>query len=436
MASIYRASYTKAGPNGTRIKLICKNWTIEYTDAHGVRRKVRGGADKKAAAQLAAQLEKDAALGRVGLVDPFRDSKATALEEHLSAYDSYQLHHGHAARHRRQVQSRLRLLFSTIPARYLPEITVAGVERLLAALQESGRNARTRNSYLASAKAFLEWCVTTERLPSNPLARLKPAREGLDPRHERRALTSDEVARLIRAAAERPVAARLAQTCRVATDGQVSAARIEGAKTALIYRVLFETGLRVGELKALVWGDLDLRGPVDAPGCIHVGRSIAKNRKASSIPIRPGLKAELVAWRDLTGLRSSKDRVFRLPWRPAERLRRDLAYAGIPYRDERGRHADLHALRHSLASHLAASGVAPRAAQDLLRHSTIELTLNTYTDPALVDRKLALDTLPTLPSILAPSGQGGSVSIPAARPEDAEKGIELGAASRESQPEP
>jgi len=78
-------------------------------------------------------------------------------------------------------------------------------------------------------------------------------------------------------------------------------------------------------------------------------------------------------------------------------LDRDLVLAGIPKRDERGRTLDVHALRHSFSTLLSKGGVAPRTAQAAMRHSDISLTMNTYTDPKLLDVHAALNSLPSLP---------------------------------------
>ena len=50
-------------------------------------------------------------------------------------------------------------------------------------------------------------------------------------------------------------------------------------------------------------------------------------------------------------------------------LDRDLAAAGIPKQDERGRTVDIHALRHTFGTHLSKNGVAPRTAQAAIRPS-------------------------------------------------------------------
>jgi len=45
---------------------------------------------------------------------------------------------------------------------------------------------------------------------------------------------------------------------------------------------------------------------------------------------------------------------------------------------------------------LSRGNVAPRVAQAAMRHSTIDLTMNVYTDPQLLDVAGALDRLPEL----------------------------------------
>jgi hypothetical protein len=84
----------------------------------------------------------------------------------------------------------------------------------------------------------------------------------------------------------------------------------------------------------------------------------------------------------------------------AERQRQEwsdyLAYEGAE-----GRTFDFHATRHSYITLLAKSGVHPKMAQDLARHSTIDLTMNHYTHLRLYDQAAALEALP---SLLPPGG--------------------------------
>src|SRR5262249_41545367 len=101
-------------------------------------------------------------------------------------------------------------------------------------------------------------------------------------------------------------------------------------------------------------------------------------------------------------------------------LDRDLVAAGIARRvkvngkwtidkrDDRGRSLDVHALRTTFGTLLSKGGVAPRTAQAAMRHSDIKLTMNVYTDPALLDVRGALEALPALP---LDGNQGASETV-------------------------
>ena len=82
-----------------------------------------------------------------------------------------------------------------------------------------------------------------------------------------------------------------------------------------------------------------------------------------------------------------------------EILRRDLEATGIPYEDSSGRVADFHALRHAFISNVVSSGASPKVAQQLARHSTISLTMDTYTHVQMHGERSALDALPDLPGV-------------------------------------
>ena len=58
--------------------------------------------------------------------------------------------------------------------------------------------------------------------------------------------------------------------------------------------------------------------------------------------------------------------------------------------------ADFHALRHTFITNLARSGVHPKTAQALARHSTITLTMDRYSHSLLEDHAAAVGRLPDL----------------------------------------
>ena len=83
---------------------------------------------------------------------------------------------------------------------------------------------------------------------------------------------------------------------------------------------------------------------------------------------------------------------------------RDLVAAGLATYDKqtkrthkadaRGRTLDIHSLRGTFASMMAATGVPLATAQVLMRHSTPTLTAKHYVDPAMLDTAGAVERLP------------------------------------------
>ena len=190
-----------------------------------------------------------------------------------------------------------------------------------------------------------------------------------------------------------------------------------GRERALVYKTLVLTGLRRGELASLTVGSLSLDSAIPS---LVLEAGNAKNRQAAEIPLRSDLASELAEWVNdkasvlqqmtdtpRTVLSIDSARTAQLPTdtplfpsvtsQLIKVLDRDLAAASIDKRDNRGRTVDVHALRHTYASLLSAGGVTPRTAQAALRHSSIDLTMNAYTDPRVLDVAGALDSLPALP---------------------------------------
>ena len=113
--------------------------------------------------------------------------------------------------------------------------------------------------------------------------------------------------------------------------------------------------------------------------------------------------------------------VFNVPTGLARIMDRDMRVAGIPKVDDRGRSVDVHAFRHTFGTLLSKNGVAPRTAQAAMRHSDIRLTMNTYTDPRLLDVAGAMESLPALPlttdqqSVTAAANVTGTDGSPASQ---------------------
>jgi integrase/recombinase XerD len=69
----------------------------------------------------------------------------------------------------------------------------------------------------------------------------------------------------------------------------------------------------------------------------------------------------------------------------------------LKYRNDAGLFADFHSNRHTFITNLEKSGVSPRRAQSLARHSDIRLTMGVYTHINLDDQSSAIELLPASP---------------------------------------
>ena len=198
-----------------------------------------------------------------------------------------------------------------------------------------------------------------------------------------------------------------------------------GRERALVYKSLVLTGLRRNELASLTVAQLYLDAVM--PYAV-LAVADEKNREGNSIPLRADLATDLRNWlsecnkpensphstgnqvhvlnlparqqagsQTIDQAQSSTRKIFYVPKGLVKILNRDLATAGIDKRDDRGRTIDVHALRHSFGTLLSKGGITPRVAQAAMRHSRIDLTMNVYTDPRLLDVHGALDVLPRLP---------------------------------------
>ena len=190
----------------------------------------------------------------------------------------------------------------------------------------------------------------------NPLASVGRVEQRGREVYIRRALTDDEIIRLLDAADE----------------------------YRIVYLTALTTGLRRGELAKLRWVDIHLEA---ARPFINVRASISKNHKTATMFLRQDVADGLLAI-----ARTDIDRVFAMPDR--KRFKAHLAVADISAKDKTGRVIDFHALRHTFITSLSKAGVSPRVSMELARHSQIDLTMRVYTDAGMLGTADAVNSLP------------------------------------------
>ena len=366
MASIYKRRKGKHEP-----------YSVQYLDHRGKRKTVKGFTDKGLTEELASKLEGEARLRTTGLIDTdqerLAETKNSAVDNHLTAFEESLA--DNSPKHVKLTMTRVRRVVVGCGLETLADIMPEAVQVYLRSLRKSDNlGHRTYNHYLQALDAFCNWCVTTKRLFSNPLLGLERLNTAVDVRHARRALTADEVSKLVESA----------------RGSGLSIQRFTGEQRARIYLLSYMTGLRKKELASLTPRSFALAAK---PPKVTVEAACSKHRRKDVLPLHPDLVVMLRDW--LRGL-SPTDKLFpkldrRKTWLM---VKKDLERAGIPYETEDGI-ADFHAAgRHTHITELLRNGASLPEAKELARHSDINMTMR-YTHIGIGDQARAVAKLPT-----------------------------------------
>lgn len=368
MASVYKRRADRLKKNAP--------YYVAFTDHNGKRRVRKAFTDKQLSEQLASKLEHEVMLRRRGLIDPtqerFAAEKRAPIESHLAAFEKSLVHA--TPKHRKLTMTRIRRIVAGLGAPSIGGIDGEAVEQFLVALrEEEDLGARTYNHYLQAFDEFCKWLVATKRLLSNPIAGLDRLNAEADIRHKRRALTPEEVARLIESA----------------RASGVSVQGYSGEERARVYLFSFLTGLRRQEMASLTPRSFDL--DADQP-IVTVEAQCSKHRRKDVLPLHPELASNLRDW--LRAMRSDESLFPRLDRKKTWLMvKKDLERIGIPYESDEGI-ADFHAAgRHSYVTGLLRNGASITEARELARHADVRMTMK-YTHIGLDDQARALTFLP------------------------------------------
>ncbi len=230
----------------------------------------------------------------------------------------------------------------------LAELRAADIRAWLAALANEKLVAASRAQHLSALRSFFRYLsrrhgieITAVRLVST--ARARPALP--------RALTIEQA---------RDVADHV---------GDVSDDPAMQARDVAFFSLLYGSGLRIAEALGLNVRDA---------AALRTNLSLTvtgKGAKTRIVPVLPAVRSAIDAWLALHPDRQPGSPLFlgargkRLDAAVAQKvLRTYRRLAGLP------EHATPHALRHSFATHLLASGSDLRSIQDLLGHASLSTT--------------------------------------------------------------
>ena len=282
-----------------------KRFHIEFRDHLARRQRIPGFSDRASSRELERKIGKLVALRASGATpdEPMRrwiEGLAPALRDRFAAIDllsarqvagrrpiadlldQWEQHleaKGTSKRQIMQVVGRATRLFEGAGVNCLMDVDPARIEQRLQFMRERKQkpiSVRTSNFHLQAARQFCRWTVRLGIATEDPLRILAPMSPESDRRRERRALTGEELARLLATTEEGPVRSGM-----------------PGAERALLYRVAVETGLRRNELMTLLVGDLDVAD--DERASLRVRAANAKNARTN--PPAPFAAPQRATWR-------------------------------------------------------------------------------------------------------------------------------------------
>jgi integrase len=324
------------------------------------------------------------------MVDPYERHHQRPIADHLNDFRDHLKAKGATSRYADETFGRVKAIFDSCGFRRIREVQASKIELWLAEQRGddlAGMSPKTCNHYLTAAKRFLNWLVADRRTDSNPLQHVSKLNAETDIRRRRRCLTTEEFDALFSATLA-------AEVCH----------GLSGRDRAMLYLFAAYTGLRASELASLTRSSLDLS---EGSPAVAVEAGVSKRRKRDIVPLNTELVARLESWlkerdsepRATVAFTGEAGRLWPGEWAAcrhgAKMLRGDLELAGIEYEVD-GQVFDFHALRHQFISMMAAAGVHPKTAQELARHSDINLTMNAYSHVRVKDLSAAVDSLPSL----------------------------------------
>jgi len=210
----------------------------------------------------------------------------------------------------------------------------------VAAEHRRGLSPKSLQRRLSACRSFYAWLLKHGRIDANPAAAIRAPKA---PRKLPQVLDPDEAKALVEVSVDAPL----------------------GLRDRALLELFYSSGLRLSELCALRWRDLDF-----AEALVTV---LGKGRKQRSVPLGSHARNALQEWRASTGAASDAP-VF--PGRNGPITPRAIQLRVRQLAQQQGlfKRVHPHLLRHSFASHILESSGDLRGVQELLGHADIATT--------------------------------------------------------------
>lgn len=351
-------------------------WWADYTDHRGKRvRKSTRCRDKANAKKVLAKLESDDTLVGHGLKSSVSDARQELLSNHLEDYYAH-LKAKKTEKYAKETKNQIDAVANYAGWDRLSDISANGLEDWTVLLRDEGRGARTVRSYINAVQMFCNWLVRRKCLLGNPVAGVEKPKLKSGRIFNRRMLLEDEWKWLSKF---------LAASTKV-RKGMTAEAR------RLMYWTAVETGLRSNELRSLVKANVKLTSKephiicnADTTKSGELARQFISDELVRSL--RPHLKP--LSPRDVVFQVKDRHRMAKVLaddladarklWE--EMVSEDEVNANPDFLEQENGNSELldfHALRHTTGAWLVNHGVSLPEVQKIMRHSTIQLTIDHY----------------------------------------------------------
>jgi integrase len=400
-----------------------KSWFLFFSDHQGIPRSFSVGTDKESALSIDLWMRKlvacrqskhypleiqvwiDAAPNRLkqkfvkwDLVSGCRVAVTQPLKEHLLEWHKTLKASGITKKQADQLLSRVNRMFDECNFVLWPDISASKLTQCIDGVQKTvltkegikelgPASEHTKRHFVRACKQFCKWAVQDGRANTNPIEYIS---RSAAVETERRALIPAEIEVLLEYIGR--------------SD---SIFKLSGEDRALLYRFAIETGLRADEIRSLTRLSFDFERRT-----VSVASTDTKNKKPAVLPLKVTMVEDI---KEKVRNLLPTVAVFRVPENSARMLQKDLQEtrkkwikAVVQDPDEHRQRVEsdflkvqtvegkivFHSLRHTFSSLLAASGVHPKIAQELMRHSSIDLTMSIYTHVQAEHVTAAVDALP------------------------------------------
>lgn len=224
--------------------------------------------------------------------------------------------------------------------RELDTLQTEQLRQFVAAEHRRGLSSKSLQRRLSACRSFFAWLLKRGQVEVNPAAGLRAPKA---PRRLPQVLDADEAVQLVELPTDAPL----------------------GLRDRALLELFYSSGLRLSELCALRWGDLDF-----VEGFVTV---LGKGGRQRRVPVGSHARKALLDWRSV----AATDIAPVFPGRGGNTISQRAVQIRIKQLAQRQglfKNVHPHMLRHSFASHILESSGDLRGVQELLGHADIATT--------------------------------------------------------------